>query len=277
MISGVDEKATLTGLCASDGRINANTTVRSVSGNSAPTAAPESYSVTSGRTLGVLAPGVLGNDADPESDPMTAVLQSGPAHASSFTLEPGGAFTYTPAIGYVGTDSFRYSARDDAGLTSASVTVTIVVTPPPVPVYRFYNGAAGTHFYTASEAEKNTVVATLSHIFALEGVAYRVNPATNITPLFRFFKPSSGTHFYTASVTEKNNVIANLSSVYTYEGPAYNVSSTSGGGAKPAVYRFFNMRNGTHFYTASAAEKATVQNTLSHIYSYEGPAFYLGQ
>ena len=43
------------------------------------------------------------------------------------------------------------------------------------------------------------------------------------------------------------------------------------------VYRFYNAALGTHFYTASAAEKATVEATLSHIYTYEGPAFYIAQ
>ncbi|MBN2841217.1 MAG: hypothetical protein JXP37_09720, partial [Coriobacteriia bacterium] len=150
---------------------------------------------------------------------------------------------------------------------------------PPVtlnPVWRFYNAALGTHFYTSSAVEKANVIATLSHIYTLEGEAYRMNPAANVTPLHRFYRPATGTHFYTASATEKADVIANLSHVYTYEGLGYNVSLT-----QPAfgiqVWRFFNTRNGTHFYTASATEKANVIATLSHIYTYEGPAFYIGQ
>jgi hypothetical protein len=44
------------------------------------------------------------------------------------------------------------------------------------PVYRFYNFRKGVHFYTASEAEKNNVVATLSSTYRLEGVAFYLAP-----------------------------------------------------------------------------------------------------
>ncbi|MGB4441298.1 MAG: hypothetical protein WBJ62_03630, partial [Coriobacteriia bacterium] len=60
---------------------------------------------------------------------------------------------------------------------------------------------------------------------------------------------------------------------FNYEGPAYNVSSVAAGNTP--VYRFYNTKTGTHFYTASASEKANIQATLSGTYTYEGPAFYL--
>ncbi|MDJ0962137.1 MAG: DUF2341 domain-containing protein, partial [Acidimicrobiia bacterium] len=72
--------------------------------------------------------GVLANDTDPESDPMSAVLADGPAHAASFTLNADGSFDYTPAAGMSGTDSFTYVANDGGG-DSAAATVTITVTP----------------------------------------------------------------------------------------------------------------------------------------------------
>lgn len=48
-----------------------------------------------------------------------------------------------------------------------AVTAAIMQT-----VYRFYNLRAGTHFYTASEAEKNAVLAKWPIIFRLEGSAF---------------------------------------------------------------------------------------------------------
>lgn len=41
------------------------------------------------------------------------------------------------------------------------------------------------------------------------------------------------------------------------------------------VYRFYNMHAGVHFYTASEAEKANIINTLSSVYRFEGPAYYV--
>jgi len=43
------------------------------------------------------------------------------------------------------------------------------------------------------------------------------------------------------------------------------------------VYRFFNVRNGSHFYTADEAERNHVAATLGSVYRFEGPVFWLGQ
>ena len=66
-------------------------------------------------------------------------------------------------------------------------------------------------------------------------------------------------------------MLRNLSTIYTYEGIGYHVSAAP---TPTPVYRFYNRRNGTHFYTASAAEKASVERNLSAVYSLDGIAFY---
>lgn len=98
-----------------------------------------------------------------------------------------------------------------------------------------------------------------------------------LLPVYRFYRPALGTHFYTANESEKDSVRATLAHIYTYEGPAYNVSADDGGGAKPTVWRFYNVRNGTHFYTADPAERDHVSATWPSIYQYEGTAFWVGQ
>jgi len=92
--------------------------------------------------------------------------------------------------------------------------------------------------------------------------------------VYRFYKPSSGTHFYTADPAERDNVIATLGGVYHYEGPSYSVNSASPSNMHP-LYRFYNMRTGTHFYTADEAEKNNVVNTLSYLYHLDGIAYYV--
>ncbi len=76
--------------------------------------------------LTVAAPGVLGNDSDPDGDPLTAVLVTGPSHGS-LTLNANGSFSYTPAADFTGADSFSYRASDGT-LTSNVATVTLNVT-----------------------------------------------------------------------------------------------------------------------------------------------------
>ena len=76
-----------------------------------PVANPDSYSTNEHTTLTVAAPGVLGNDSDPENDTLTASLVDGPANGS-LSLNADGSFSYTPNAGFTGCDSFTYS--DDA-------------------------------------------------------------------------------------------------------------------------------------------------------------------
>jgi VCBS repeat-containing protein len=93
-----------------------------------PTADNDSYTVAEGGTLSVAAPGVLDGDNDPEGDTLTAVLVTGPANASSFTLNADGSFTYTHNGSETTTDSFTYRAVAN-GVQSANATVTITITP----------------------------------------------------------------------------------------------------------------------------------------------------
>ena len=158
------------------------------------------------------------------------MLVSGGTTVGTTVADAAGNFSFTVAPSVTTQYQVVWARSGDpvTNLTSSMQTITVVGTPvPPVgpmmPVYRFLNVAKGVHFYTASEAEKNNVIATLSSVYRFEGVAYYVNtanPANNV-PLYRFFNMAKGVHFYTASEAEKNNVIATLSSVYRLEGVGF--------------------------------------------------------
>ncbi len=96
--------------------------------NRAPVSVGDAYGATAGVALGVAAPGVLSNDSDPDGDPITAVLSSGPAHGA-LALAANGSFVYTAAAGFAGTDSFTYAATD-GDLLAAPATVTLTVVAP---------------------------------------------------------------------------------------------------------------------------------------------------
>jgi|GEM_PF-3243418 len=92
----------------------------------APSAVPDAYRTGAGTRLNVDATrGVLANDTDTDQDELTAELVSGPAQGT-LALSPDGAFSYTPADGFTGSDSFQYRAWDGTQ-HSAAVTVTITV------------------------------------------------------------------------------------------------------------------------------------------------------
>ncbi len=96
--------------------------------NSLPVAEDDAFSVDEDNTLNIAAPGVLANDSDANMDPLTAVLDSGPANAQSFTLNADGSFNYVPLDDFNGSDTFTYRANDGFG-DSNLATVTITVNP----------------------------------------------------------------------------------------------------------------------------------------------------
>jgi len=118
-----------------DGQMASLGTALTVSTNQPPTAVADAFSLRANGTLTVLAPGVLRNDTDPNGEAITAVLQSGPAHGS-LTLSANGSFSYTPAAGYSGSDTFSYVASDgvlSSGVTSVSLTVMPNAVPTATP------------------------------------------------------------------------------------------------------------------------------------------------
>jgi VCBS repeat-containing protein len=118
-----------------------NTTVT----NRAPAAAADAYSTAEDTPLTVAAPGVLGNDTDPDGDSLSAVVVSGPAHGS-LNLNADGGFTYTPAANFNGTDTFTYRASDGTAQSNPA-TVTMTVTPvndPPAATDDAYSTAEDT-------------------------------------------------------------------------------------------------------------------------------------
>jgi hypothetical protein len=93
----------------------------------APQANPDIFSIGSGASLNVAAPGVLKNDLDPDGGSVHVHdLVDGPDHGN-LSLSSNGAFVYTSVAGFVGDDGFSYSIDDNEGLVSLPVFVLIHV------------------------------------------------------------------------------------------------------------------------------------------------------
>ncbi len=105
-------------------------TINAVGGNNAPVANNDAYTTDQDTQLSVSAPGVLGNDTDADNDPITvdpAYVGTGPtSQGGSVTLNSNGSFSYDPAAGFTGNDTFDYAATDGID-TSNVATVTISV------------------------------------------------------------------------------------------------------------------------------------------------------
>jgi VCBS repeat-containing protein len=116
----------------SDGEFNstAKVSITVTTVNDALSARNDSYTVTESTdrdlsTLDISAPGVLGNDVDPDGDSLSARVVEAPTNGT-LQLAANGSLSYTPEPGFTGPDTFRYEASD--GSLSDTATVTIAVT-----------------------------------------------------------------------------------------------------------------------------------------------------
>jgi len=187
------------------------------------------------------------------------------------TMGPSASYSagwYNKASGWTDADPWTFWAG-----TSTTINFTVY---RKLPVFRFYNKLNNTHFFTDSATERDHVIATWPGVYDYEGIAYYTSPNLDVQPLYRFYNLRSGSHFYTASAGERNHVLATWPTIFHYDGPTYAVSPAPDLGKLP-VYRFYNVTNGSHFYTASERERDHVIATWPRIYSYEGPAFWIGQ
>ncbi len=142
----------------------------------------------------------------------------------------------------------------------------------PAPVYRFYNTATRTHFYTISEAEKQYVVENYP-TYVLEGEAYWSYPVgtANSKPVYRFYNTETKAHFYTVSDQERDLVRATYKS-YVFEGVAFHAFTSPDNDTSP-MFRFYNLLTRTHFYTITEEERdGVIQLYASYIF--EGSGFH---
>ncbi|GAA5511055.1 hypothetical protein Rcae01_06568 [Novipirellula caenicola] len=126
----------------SDGTLidTATVTLNITSGNTAPVANTDSYTVNEDGVLiandpdGTLTPGnpgdngVLFNDIDADGDTLTPVLLTPPSNGTALLLADG-RLTYTPNANFVGTDSLTYRLLDGRGGSAiGTVNFTVVET-----------------------------------------------------------------------------------------------------------------------------------------------------
>jgi hypothetical protein len=98
--------------------------------NTPPIAVPDAANTTAGNA--VTTGNVLSNDTDLNGDTLT-VSSFTQATNGTVVNNNNGTFTYTPAAGFSGIDSFTYTANDGKGGTSTgnvAVTVSPIVLPP---------------------------------------------------------------------------------------------------------------------------------------------------
>jgi hypothetical protein len=113
---------------------------------------------------------VLANDSDPEGDSLSLVSVTDSPNGT--TTISGGNVVYTPDSGYVGSDSFVYTASDgNGGTDTATVSVTVSaptgatihvadLDPTPTLQKRSWTARARIRVHTGTHSNRSGVVVT---------------------------------------------------------------------------------------------------------------------
>ena len=240
--------------------VRLNTTVI----NQAPTAADDAYSTAEDTARTVAVPGVLGNDSDPDGNPLSAVLGSGPSHGT-LTLNANGSFTYTPAANYNGSDSFTYRASDGSA-TSNLATVTLAITAvndAPTAADDAYSTAEDTTQTVAapgvlgndSDPDGPPLSAELASPPSHGTLTLNANGSFTYTPAANYNGSDSFT--YRASDGSATSNLATVTLAITAVNDAPTVTVAAGGACGT------NDRSGTINLTVGDVESAATALTLS--------------
>jgi hypothetical protein len=138
--------------------------------------------------------GVLVNDTDPQDDPLSITVQSGPTHGTLTLNSNDGTFAYDPESGFSGSDSFTYVVSDGV-YTSESALVTIAVGATvfgEISLQAVPAGSAG--FTTIAPSVMLTLDGSATSVekpvaadgtFSIEGIAYGTYTITAIANGFQ--------------------------------------------------------------------------------------------
>ncbi len=184
--------------------------------NTAPTAGDDLYSVQAGVTLSVAAPGLLGNDSDPDGDALTAQLVSPPS-GGTVMLNADGSFSYTPGAGTTA-DAFSYRASDgDLVSDTAQVAITVVANTSPVAV----DDTAATRRNTATAVAvlandydpDGDLAPTTVSLVTLPNKGGKATPNSDGTVSYRPKSGFTGTETFAYTVRDDSGALSNKATV----------------------------------------------------------------
>ena len=117
-------------------------------GNSAPVAVADTATTAAGTAVNLA---VLGNDSDPDSDPLTVTAVSNVVGGTA-TINGDNTVTYTPTAGFSGAGGFTYTISDATTTSSAPVSVTVTAAPSAVALTPHGSASVADGVYTLTSA-----------------------------------------------------------------------------------------------------------------------------
>lgn len=156
---------------------------------------------------------VLDNDSDPNGDTLSVAGFS--TSSNGTVLQEGNVLVYTPRTGFVGTDTFTYTAIDPAGnRNNATVSITVTAATPNLPVANVdqvetLQNAPVTITVLGNDTDPNGDTLSLTAVgSAAHGTVTRSGNTVIYTPNAGFTGEDQFT--YTVSDGNGNNATANV-------------------------------------------------------------------
>ena len=154
-----DNTARVINVTVNDGAANPNTAAATIAIDRAPDAVGDT--ATTLQNTAVTTGNVLANDDPGDGSATITAFNAVSAGGGTVVNNNNGTFTYTPATGFVGTDTFTYTIADaDGDSSTATVAVTVAANTPTTIERRVVSGlddveegAAGGMSLTSSDLE----------------------------------------------------------------------------------------------------------------------------
>jgi VCBS repeat-containing protein len=182
--------------------------------NDPPIAVDDSYVTDEDSAV---AGSVLLNDSDADGDPLSVSLLNGPANGT-LTLSADGAFTYTPAGNFTGTDSFTYEVSDgNGGTATATAAITVnAINDPPVALDDTFttdegNAVSGSVLANDSDLDGDILTAALIRGPANGTLTFNADGTFTYTPNANF----DGTDGFTYEVSDGQGGTATATAAIT--------------------------------------------------------------
>jgi subtilase family serine protease len=195
------------------GSINIANFVANVAGSGGTVSVPTASNGAVSTNENTAVSGTLAASAGGAS--MTFAIVAQPAHGTvTLTNASTGAFTYTPASGYSGSDAFTFDAKDSAG-TSNTATESVTVKAPTAgnPVANFTDTVSGlTVNFTDSSTDTGGTISAHAWTFGDGSSSTAASPSHTYA--------AAGTYSVTETVTDSTGATSSKTASVTVTAPA---------------------------------------------------------
>ena len=242
------------------GSINIANFVANVAGSGGSVTVPTASNGSVSTNQNTAVSGTLSASAGGAS--MTFAVVAQPTHGTvTITNAATGAFTYTPATGYSGSDSFTFDAKDSAGTSNvATESITVNAASGGTPVANFTDTTSGlTASFTNTSTDTGGTISSYAWTFGDGGTSTSASPSHTYT--------AAGTYTVSLKVTDNTGATSTKSGSVTVTAPSGGTFSNN---TKKAINDNATITSNISVTGEPGAAPATLQVHVNITHNWSG-------